>query len=294
MAERFGGAHSPANARPDADPVRQAVAEDRRVDAAGARSNLLFIPAVLEAVLSLGGGASGMALGLAAALAMGLGAWMTREGLRAHAAYDARTVARRPAFPRKIAGGILIGVGVGLAALSGTPVLGAVLYGVIALALHLGAFGLDPLHDKRIDGIDTFEQDRVARVVDEAEEYLAAMRDRIGKLGDRDLEGRVMAFQAMARRMIRSVQEDPRELPEAKKYLIVYLMGARDATARFAELYGRKRDEEARRDYEALLADLESNFESRTAKLLEGGREAMDIEIKVLRDRLAREGVRPE
>lgn len=294
MAERFGGPHSPANARPDADPVRQAVAEDRRVDAAGARSNLLFIPAVLEAVLSLGGGASGMALGLSAALAMGLGAWLTREGLRAHAAYDARQVARRPAFPRKIAGGILIGIGVGLAALSNTPVLGAVLYGIIALALYLGAFGIDPLHDKRIDGIDTFEQDRVARVVDEAEEYLATMREKIGKLGDRELEGRVMAFQAMARRMIRSVQEDPRELPEAKKYLIVYLMGARDATTRFADLYARKRDEDARRDYEALLADLESNFESRTAKLLEGGREAMDIEIKVLRDRLAREGVRPE
>lgn len=294
MAERFGGPHSPANARPDADPVRQAVAEDRRVDAAGARSNLLFIPAVLEAVLSLGGGASGMALGLAAALAMGLGAWLTREGLRAQAAYDARHVARRPAFPRKIAGGILIGIGVGLAALSNTPVLGAVLYGIIALALYLGAFGIDPLHDKRIDGIDTFEQDRVARVVDEAEEYLATMREKIGKLGDRELEGRVMAFQAMARRMIRSVQEDPRELPEAKKYLIVYLMGARDATTRFADLYARKRDEDARRDYEALLADLESNFESRTAKLLEGGREAMDIEIKVLRDRLAREGVRPE
>lgn len=294
MGQRFGGAHSPANSRPDADPVRQAVAEDRRVDAAGARSNLLFVPPVIEAVLSLWGGAAGLALGLVAAAAMGLGAWLTREGLRAHAAYDARMVARRPAFPRKIAGGLLIGAGVGLAALHGTPVMGAVLYGIIAFALHLGAFGPDPLHDKRIDGIDTFEQDRVARVVDEAEEYLGAMRDRIRALGDRELEGRVLTFQATARRMIRSVQEDPRELPEAKKYLIVYLMGARDATARFADLYARKRDQDARRDYEALLTDLESNFESRTGKLLEGGREAMDIEIKVLRDRLAREGVRPE
>lgn len=294
MAERFGGPHSPANARPDADPVRQAVAEDRRVDAAGARSNLLFVPAIIEAVLSLWGGATGFALGLVAALAMGLGAWLTREGLRAHAAYDARSVARRPAFPRKIAGGLLIGAGVGLAALAGTPALGAALYGVIAFALHLGAFGPDPLHDKRIEGIDTFQQDRVARVVDEAEDYLSAMRERIQALGDRELEGRVMAFQAMARRMIRSVQQDPRELPEAKKYLIVYLMGARDATMRFADVYARNRDESARRDYEALLTDLESNFESRTSRLLEGGREAMDIEIKVLRDRLAREGVRPD
>jgi len=294
MAERFGGAHSPANSRPEADPLRQAVAEDRRVDAAGARSNLLFVPAVIEAVLSLWSGAAGLALGLVAAAAMGLGAWLTREGLRAHAAYDARAVARRPAFPRKIAGAVLIGGGIGLAALATTPAWGAVLYGLVALALHLGAFGLDPLHDKRLDGIDTFEQDRVARVVDEAEEYLAAMRSQIARLSDRALEGRVAGFQAIARRMIRSVQEDPRELPEAKKYLIIYLMGARDATARFVDLYARRRDEDARRDYEALLDDLEANFTERSARLLEGGREAMDIEIKVLRDRLAREGVRPE
>lgn len=294
MAERFGGAHSPENSRPGADPVRQAVAEDRRVDAAGARSNLLFIPAVLAAVLSLGGGASGLALGLVAAAAMALGAWLTREGLRAHAAFNARSVARKPLVPRKILGGLFIGGGIVLAALSTTPLWGAVLYGIVAFVLHLGAFGPDPLRDKRIEGVDSFQQDRVARVVDEAEEYLATMKEQIARLSDRTLEGRVATFQAIARRMIRTVEEAPRDLPDAKKYLIIYLMGARDATTRFVEVYSRSRNPDARADYEALLADLETNFTDRTQKFLEGGREAMDIEIKVLRDRLAREGVRPE
>lgn len=294
MAERFGGAHSPENSRPGADPLRHAVAEDRRVDAAGARSNPLFIPAVLAAVLSLGDGASGLVRGLIAAAAMALGAWLTREGLRAHAAFNARSVARKPLVPRKIVGGLLIGGGVGLAALSTTPLWGAVLYGVVAFALHMGAFGPDPLRDKRIEGIDSFQQDRVARVVDEAEEYLADMKEQIARLSDRALEGRVATFQAIARRMIRTVEEAPRDLPDAKKYLIIYLMGARDATARFVEVYSRSRKPDARADYEALLTDLEANFTDRTQQFLEGGREAMDIEIKVLRDRLAREGVRPE
>lgn len=294
MAQRFGGAHSPENSRPQADPVRQAVAEERRVDAASARSNLLFVPPVLLAVLSLFDGATGLTRGLIAAAAMGLGAWLTREGLRAHAAYDARTVARRPAFPRKIGGAILIGGGVGLAALATTPIWGSALYGLVAVALHLAAFGLDPLRDKRIEGVDTFQQDRVARVVEEAEEYLGEMKTQIARLSDRALTGRVASFQAVARRMIRSVERDPREMPDAKKYLIIYLMGARDATQRFVDLYARNRDADARSDYEALLTDLETNFADRTEKLLEGGREAMDIEIKVLRDRLAREGVRPE
>jgi len=75
---------------------------------------------------------------------------------------------------------------------------------------------------------------------------------------------------------------------------VVYLMGARDASVKFADLYKRTKDAQARTDYEALLTDLETNFAARTQKMLEGGRTDMDIEIKVLRDRLAREGVRSE
>ena len=43
-----------------------------------------------------------------------------------------------------------------------------------------------------------------------------------------------------------------------------------------------------------LAADLEANYAQGTTRLLEGGREAMDLEIKVLRDRLRREGVTTE
>ena len=89
-------------------------------------------------------------------------------------------------------------------------------------------------------------------------------------------------------------KRQPRDLTGARKYLSVYLRGARDATVKFADLYGRTRDEDARRDYVALLDDLEANFSAQTEKLLTDNRTDLDIEIEVLRDRLAREGVRPE
>lgn len=297
MAERFGGKFSP-DAKPkgpSAEAVRQAAAEDRRVDAAGARANLLFVPAVLVAVLSLTAGPAGLVAGLAAGAVLTLAAWLLREGLRAEAAFNARTVARRPVMPRKMIASVLTGVGVGLAAWSGETVLvGAVLYGVAAAGLHVAAFGIDPLRDKGMEGVDTFQQSRVARVVEEAEAYLKSMKDQIAQLGDRTLDARVATFQALARKMIRTVEEDPRDLTEARKFLTVYLMGARDASVKFAEVWKRGRDPQARTDYEALLSDLETNFAARTEKMLEGGKEDLDIEIKVLRDRLGREGVRPE
>jgi len=71
----------------------------------------------------------------------------------------------------------------------------------------------------------------------------------------------------------------------------VYLMGARDATIKFVDLYARNKDADARQNYAALLDDLEENFASKTQKMLLDDRSDMDIEINVLRDRLQREGV---
>ncbi|MGR3483926.1 MAG: 5-bromo-4-chloroindolyl phosphate hydrolysis family protein [Paracoccaceae bacterium] len=250
----------------------------------------MFVPPAILALTSLASGALGLALGLTGAAALALGAWLLREGLVAQDAYAQRAIARRPAIPRKIFAAVLTGAGAGLAALSGASgVLEAAVYAAAAAALHLGAFGIDPLRDKRAEGIDTFQQDRVAKVVDEAEAYLTTIRDRIEGLRDRDLSGRVETFLTQARRLIRQVEEDPRDLSAARRYLGVYLMGARDATVRYADLAQRRADGEARAEYMSLLFDLERNFASRTETLMIDDRSDLDVEIKVLRDRLGRE-----
>ena len=120
------------------------------------------------------------------------------------------------------------------------------------------------------------------------------MKDAILRAKDRGLERRVDAFQTTARDMFATVQDDPRDLTSARKYLSVYLLGARDATAKFADIYARNRDPQARADYEALLDDLESSFAARTQKLMLSDRSDLDVEIEVLRERLEREGIRTE
>jgi len=289
MAKQFGGKYSP-NGTNGTGPLE--VIDDRQVDAAGGRSNLLFIPAVVLVATTFSDGPVSLITGLIGAGTLTVAAMLLREGLRAEAAYDLRKVARRPAYPRKMLSSALTGIGVAIASYAhDTSILTAILYGISGLAVHVAAFGIDPLRDKRMEGIDTFQQDRVAKVVDEAETYLNIMKGQIEGLGDRQMLIRVNAFQAAARKMIRTVEEDPRDLTGARKFLGVYLMGARDATVKFVELYRRSKDPTARANYESLLGDLEQNFAARTEKMLLDDRSDMDIEIKVLRDRLQREGV---
>ncbi|CUH78765.1 5-bromo-4-chloroindolyl phosphate hydrolysis family protein [Tropicibacter naphthalenivorans] len=294
MAQKFGGKYSPDGSGPTSDdrPVAPAY-KGAKVAPAGAQSNILFIPPIVLAALSINEGAISMAVGLLGAGALLLGAWLMREGLKAQAAFDARKVARRPALPRKVFAALLTGIGTGLAAWQNEPgLIAPVIFGVAAMALTVGAFGLDPMRDKGMEGIDTFQQDRVARVVDEAETYLNGMQDAVKRAGDRQVEARVERFAEKVREMIRTVEEDPRDLTAAKKFLGVYLMGARDAAVKFSDIYDRKPDRAAKTDFMMLLTDLEESFDKKIDHLLTDNNADLQIEIEVLRDRLQREGVR--
>ncbi len=106
------------------------------------------------------------------------------------------------------------------------------------------------------------------------------------------IEARVERFQVKVRELLRTVEEDPRDLTAARKFMSIYLQGARDATVKFADIYARDRDRAARSDYMMLLTDLEESFNAKTKSLLLDDRSDLTVEIEVLRDRLGREGIR--
>ncbi len=304
MSKRFGGEHSPTGRR-DGEAPRETVTHQRMEVAPfrgrkplrhGAKINILFLLPLLVIfpAVVFNSGVVQMATDLAGGAMLLLSAWLTRDGVRAEDAYNERKVARRPAIPRKIFGAIGTGIGVALLVLGGSTfspgeIVASNVVGFLAAGLHLFSFGLDPLKNKGIEGVDSLTNDRVARKIDEAEALLTQQRDAIARARDRQLEARVDQFQATVRALFRQVEEDPRDLNAARRYLGVYLQGARDATVQFANIYANKRDEQIRADYITFLDDLEQNFAARKDTLLIDDRTNFDVEIEVLQDRLNRE-----
>ncbi len=294
-AQRFGGKYSP-QPKDGQEPITATVprlkvqAGDPK-PAGQWRTSVLFLTAFAFLFPAFGDTPGAMFMGLIAGGLLILAAWLTREGMRARAAWGARKVARRPAIPRILFGGFATAAALftgGLIAhgLTLSSLLYPALYAIAGLALHIGAFGFDPFADKGMEGVDRFQTDRVARAVAEAEKTLAEMQDAILRARDRGLEDRVTRFAQSARSLMRRVEEDPGDLTAARKYLSVYLQGARDATVKFADYWAINRDPQARTDYETLLADLETTFAQRSQALLGNDRSNLDIEIEVLRDRL--------
>jgi 5-bromo-4-chloroindolyl phosphate hydrolysis protein len=303
MSKRYGGEYSPTGRRPGEAPREEVRAErleapsfrGRKPMRHGAKINILFVLPVIALVLSLIQPVMALAADLSGVAALFLGAWLTRDGVRAEDAYEERKVAKRPAIPRKLFGSVATGLGAGLLVFGGNwNLIAAILIGVIAAGLHLASFGLDPMRDKGLEGIDRHQSNRIARKIDEAERVLDEMTDAIKRARDRKLEARVESFEDTARQMFRQVEADPRDLNAARRYLGVYLQGARDATVQFVDLYARNRDPQIRADYVTFLDDLENNFAKRTRAMLTDDRSNLDIEIEVLRERLDRENLHIE
>jgi hypothetical protein len=296
-AQRFGGKYSPDPKPGDARAPGPAPFRNGRVSRVSLRARAMFLlplPLLFAGLGAIGRGSPGEMLGeLGGFAGLMLSAWLLNEGLRAEAAFEARAVARPPAIPRKLFAAGLTGASIVLVSLLslGQAPLGAIAFGAVAAAAHLVAFGLDPMRKKGLAGVDEFATDRVARAIDQAEALVRQTADAARRIGDRRLEGRVDRLGDQARAVFRIVEQDPRDLSRARTFLNVYLLGLRDATVKFADIWGRSRDPEARRQYEALLGDLEASFGRQRSELLIEDRSDLDVEIEVLRERLQQDGL---
>lgn len=298
MAKRITRRYSPDNRGADSQPGFDA-AHDRPTRTRKParhplqwRTNVITYAAIPLLIGAFFGDALHLAHNLAAFAIIAGAMFLTREGLIAEAAYDAARNARRPAIPRKLFGMVATGIGLGFAGWRPeASLLQPIILGGVGAVLHRLAFGSDPMRDKGMEGLEGFQLERVQRLITEGEGYLDAMDQTIARLQDRRLKARVAHFAATAQDLFDLVRENPGSLAAARRYLGVYLMGARDATVKFTDQYEARPNPAIRAEYEALLDDLEANFTAHSQAILEGGRDALEVEVQVLRDRLAREGV---
>ena len=156
MARRYGGKFSPDTQSQVTSGPDQGGYQGARRTRAGGRVNLLFLAPLPLIWAAFTAGPVGLALNLGALGVLLLAAWLTREGILAQEAYEGRKIARRPGFPRKIAASVLTGMGLALAGFATAGgIVAPVIYALLGAALHSFAFGLDPLKDKGMEGVDT-------------------------------------------------------------------------------------------------------------------------------------------
>ena len=255
---------------------------------------ILPLPVLLAAIAALARGNIGGLFDNAVCAALFLsGAVLLRRGLRAEMDYIRRQVARAP-WPFKTLGCSVLALATALTAWTGAnhPPGVALAFGLLAwLGCYL-TYGFDPRRSKRFtdrDGVDS--TDRVLEALTQAEQTIATIEQTTRNISNAELNSRLRRIIAQARQILKMLEEDPRDLRRARKFLNVYLDGARQVTEGYAKMHGRASTPELEDSFRRVLVTIEEVFNEQQQKLLEADITDLDVQIEVLSTQLKREGV---
>lgn len=259
------------------------------------RARFLFVlpvPLFFMGMYSLFAGDFGQMLARFSSLGLYLfAARQLLEGEKAALEFNSRQIAKPPAFPRKLLASVTTGVATAVMGLFGfVPMMedpnAAIMYSLAAGALHSFIFGLDPMRPKGLEGYSELEAKRLLEALERGQQLLSETLRAARSLPNSALQQRVERSMVEAGKVLVAIEKNPDDLQRARKFMMVYLQGARDATVKLADLS--RKDPEAWRtsDYDQLLRDLETRFIQQREKLVTVDRSDLDVEVEVLRDRI--------
>lgn len=254
---------------------------------------ILPLPLAFKAVFSLWSGEIGTMTAAAAAYAMFLfGAGIARRGFARDAAERERPYAK--VIPYKAAAAGVFGLATAFAALgvAGHDLVTAAAFGIACVIGFFLVYGFDPRRARQTVPAD---------IGISAEEIRAALSEAYAKVDGIETAGQAIAslefrerldrIVASAQKVLSAIEENPRELRRARRFINVYLDGARQVTENYARTHSRADSPLLEQNFRRLLIDMENVCEEQYQKLADSSVTDLDVQIEVLTTRLKREGV---
>ena len=227
-------------------------------------------------------------------LTMLAGAWTVRKGLFYEAEAAARKWNRSTRVPWKVTGAILVAASTAIASLFvvGQPLIIAIGTGIGALAGCLLCYGLDPQYSKP-DAVSTMgvTTDEVIEALEEADAKITSIEQAATRIREHELKDRLSRITTKARDILGVVEEDPRDLRRARKFLKVYLEGTEKVTQGYVKMHPNTQDAKLDDNFRNVLKTIEDVFNEQHDKLMENDVLDLDIQIEVLQAQLKHEGV---
>lgn len=256
---------------------------------------LLFVlplPLLIKAIVSLWSGHVGMLLASGGAYVFFLvAALVVRQGLINEDAFDARPHGGSPP-PLKALGGALVGLATAFAAFAaaGQPMPGALAFGAIAALGYFLFYGPDPRARRLVAGDRGAEAD-VSAALREAYDRLDRIRQASLQIPSLEFKDRLANIIAGAQNVLKAIEDDPRDLRRARKFLNVYLDGAQRVTEQYARTHPQAKSVELEHNFRTLLVEMENICHEQHQKLIQHDVLDLDVQIEVLNTRLKQEGV---
>lgn len=167
------------------------------------------------------------------------------------------------------------------------PLLVAGLHG---LAAYLGfrlAFGTDAAVEDVYSGVEGFTAADAARAIAEARTALDRAAAAGRALAGSGQEAALARLVAGSDRVLAAVEEEPRRLPRAQRYLDGWVLGLADASEKYARLRAHGGSDAIRAEFSAYLADGLAACDRQERSLVERDEAELSIDMEAQRRRLA-------
>jgi len=248
---------------------------------------LLPLPVAAAAAVSMARGQLVPLLGDAIGYALFLGgAILLRRGLLS----SGRAAVER--WPLKTLGSALISVATALTAWLGVghhPVI-AIAFALVALLGCYLTYGFDRHWIRRFrDGRGIGAETRATLA--QAKRSIAAIEQASREIRQPELSSRLRRIVGLASEILGRLEQDPRNLRRARKFLIVYLDGVQRIVEGYAKAHSRISAPDLEERFRRALITVEDAFREQRQKLLESDLDDLDVQIEVLTKQLQREGI---
>ncbi len=212
---------------------------------------------------------------------------LARKGLTQKQSFTKAILAKAPKIPYLL----LAALGLGLSAFYLSFFVGGKSFLTALFVLFLAPlgfylyYGFDPQKDK-LGNIDGVSADLVLETLREAREKLAHIQQDSEKITDKALLGKLTQATNKAETILEAIQEDPKDIRVARKFLIVYINGIAKVTRSYTQLDEADITPQTKERLYGLLDEVETKFDTELQRLKENNQFDLDVHIDVLKEQI--------
>jgi 5-bromo-4-chloroindolyl phosphate hydrolysis protein len=207
-------------------------------------------------------------------------------GLNNEYKYHTRTLTKAP-IPYKSITAILLGLSTLFTAwiVGEKPFFTGLFLGFISTLGYFLYYGLDPRKDK-LENIGDISAQFVLETLATARATLAEVEEEMQKIREKNLHQKLRIATDKAYEILNNIEDDPKDLRVARKFIIIYIDGIKKVTTAYTEIDEEEITAQTKARLSTLLSDVEKRFDEEILRLKQNNQFDLDVQIDVLHQQI--------
>jgi 5-bromo-4-chloroindolyl phosphate hydrolysis protein len=208
-------------------------------------------------------------------------------GLNKEYEYHTTTLTKAPKTPLKTLTAGLLGISTLYTAwMAGDePFVTGLMLAIVSVVGYFLYYGFDPKDDK-LENIGDISAEFVIETLATARGKLAEVEEGMKKIKEPELHSKLRIATDKGYEILNNIEEDPKDLRVARKFIIVYIDGIKKVTASYTAMDEKDITAPTKEKLSTLLSDVEKRFDKEILRLKENNKFDLDVQIDVLQQQI--------